>query len=435
MSRFKYNALQNFINDGEKDHPPVFVGRDDIFKNILTKARRTGERKTSIPGNTTVIQGAPGAGKSSILGYLTRLNVADNEPKALSISSVELEENFPDILLAIAALGRTDKSKLKNMALKTAQSAGGLALLDVLGLIDLNLQNLKGLFQSHDIRNIGSLHKAFPMEQWDTPVIVAVDEAQNLPSGRDSQQARFLRALHEAVTKLPLTLVMAGLGDTRERLQSMGLTQGVHAWSIGGLTQEETDLLTDKWCAHFGIRVGAQRSRIDALIARTDGWPRHVHWAQQALAEVLLQKGVEGQADRIPDWRAVRARSDQLRQGYYNTQYSNVMVESRKLVARVMLEVAQSEQEGAFFEYDEIAGLVEKFAKKDGEPGWRLPKPHDSFSYVTHLIHCGALQQDPDRFAMTCPIPSFQSYILQRGGIDPSTISHPMSPTTLKDDD
>ncbi len=55
MTSFQRDALQNFVDDGEKDHPPVFVGRQDILKHVLTKATRTSARKSGIPGNTTVI--------------------------------------------------------------------------------------------------------------------------------------------------------------------------------------------------------------------------------------------------------------------------------------------------------------------------------------------------------------------------------------------
>ncbi|MCY4300180.1 MAG: hypothetical protein OXC68_00390 [Aestuariivita sp.] len=418
MSKFRRSELQNFVDDGAKESPPVFVGRKDIFREISVKIRRTGERKVGIPGNTTVIQGAPGAGKSSILSYLEAQNTDYRAPKTFSVSSIELDQRFPDVLMAIGALGSTRKSKLKTLAVKTAKTVSGLALLDIIGQISMSLQDLKGLFKSCEIENVMSLHDAFPAEEWDTPVIVAVDEIQNLPEGKESKQAKFLQALHEATTKLPLALVVAGLGDTHSVIRSMGLTHGILPHSLGCFTADDISDLTHRWCDHFGIAIGSCRGEIDVLIAKTDGWPRHVHWAQQALAEALLVEGVDGLADRITDWALVYERSHQLRQGYYKTQFSAAMVSSRKLVGRVMLEVAKAGHDGAFFKHDQIVGLVEKFAEEGDEPGWRIPKPHDSFSYVTHLVHCGVLQQDTDTFSMTCPIPSFQRYIVEMGGFE-----------------
>ncbi len=418
MSGLRREHLQHFVNMQEKSYPPVFVGRETIINKILAIAETTRIEATGIPGNTTVIQGAPGSGKSSVLGHLARHNTDDRAPKTLHISSVELDENFTDVLLAIAALGRTDKSKLKYMAMKTTRSVGSLALLDAIGLINMNLQDLKDLFWSHDIQNIMSLHKAFPADQWDTPMIVAIDEAQNLPPGRVSQPAKFLRTLHEAVTKLPLTLVLAGLGDTQSVIRSMGLTHGLRPHPLGCFDAEELDELTGAWCAHFGITVGAQRDRIDRLMSPTDGWPRHVHWAQQALAEALLVPGVDGDADRITDWTTVHHRSDQLRHGYYQTQFSDVMDYSPKLTAQILYDVALAEMQGNILNASQIRKKIKSYCESDRTGDFECPPEHTYAEFITHLIHCGALQQDPDNDGILCPIPSFQSYIIARGGFE-----------------
>ena len=401
----------------------MFVGRQSILNDVLTIAVQTSQERAGIPGNTTVIQGAPGAGKSSVLSELTRFNTDPSEegPKTLHISSVELEENFPDVLMAIGALGRTKKSQLKTHVLKGAQ-LGSLALLDIAGLIDINIQDVKTLFQENEVRNIGALHKAFPVSDWDSAVIVAVDEAQNLPFGRGTPQSNFLRALHEAVTKLPLTLVLAGLGDTQSVIRSMGLTRNQVATRIGGFTPDEQAELTDRWSAHFGITIGNQRGRIDQLMTPTYGWPRHVHCAQQALAEALLVKEVDGQADKIEDWNAVQHRSDRLRHSYYGEQYSNVMKYSSKLTAQVLYEAARADRTGVGLPISQVVDVVETYNGAEPGSAWRVPSEESSHSYVTHLIHCGALEENPETGGLTCPIPSFQNYILCRGGLDPAEL-------------
>ncbi|MCY4305288.1 MAG: hypothetical protein OXC62_11030 [Aestuariivita sp.] len=436
MSGFKREELHRFVKMREKSPPPVFVGRKSILNSIFEIANTTGEEGIGIPGNTTVIQGAPGAGKSSVLHHLEAQNANDKAPKALYVSSVELEELFSDVLMAIATLGYTDRSKLKRLALQTTKSVGSLALLDVIGQISISLKELQGLFKTHDIQNVMSLHKAFPAEEWDTPVIVAIDEAQNFPKKKGTQQSGFLMALHEARTKLPLTLVVAGLGDTHSVIRSMGLTHGVKAHSLGCFNSVELTELTEKWCVHFGIEIGSCQEKMDLLMANTDGWPRHVHWAQRALAEAVLMDGVDGFADRIPNWNAIQSKADTLRRGYYDSQYSDVIDESSKLAGRVMLEIAKREQMGLFFKKDEIVGLVEKFSEENNEPGWRIPKTKDSVSYVTELIHCGALQsQSMDTYdrIVTCPIPSFQSYIIKQGGFDLPVDSDTPSPYSIED--
>ena len=420
MASFQRTALQRFVHLREKSPPPVFVGRQAVVNDILTIAAQTKEEKRGIPGNTTVITGAPGAGKSSVLGELTRFNTDSSEegPKTLHISSVEMEQNMSDILLAIGALGQTPKNRLKSVALKGVQGLGSLALLDVAGLIDVNIQTIKALFREQEIQNIGSLHKVFPASEWDTAVIIAIDEAQNLPSGRGTPQSNCLRALHEAVTKLPLTLVLAGLGDTPSVIRSMGLTRSLQRHTLGCFPLDEQAELTTRWCDHFGITIGACRAQMDDLMTPTDGWPRHVHCAQQSLAEALLVPGVDGHADQIKDWTAVQRRSEALRYSYYETQFSDAMVASRKLVGRVMLDVSRAECAGNGLTFGQVVDAVDTY--NGAQPGseWTLPDNMNARSYVIHLTHCGALQRrsmDPSDHTLSCPVPSFQSYILRRG--------------------
>ncbi|MYB35580.1 MAG: ATP-binding protein [Gammaproteobacteria bacterium] len=422
MTAFLREALQDFVIEGEKSPPPVFIGRQDILGDIFSQAELSGRKGIASPGNTRIIQGAPGAGKSSILSELTAQNLHADFPKTLQVSSIEVCDEFPDVLKAIGALGASPKSKLETMAETTARALGGLAMLDVLGSASLSL-NLSALFQSSDIRTIGSLHKVVPASQWDSPVIVAIDEAQNLPAGHDSVPARFLRAIHEATTKLPITLVLAGLGDTQSHIRSLGLTHGIQAHSLQGFTKEECAELMNGFCDYFGIRVGDCDRQLCALSHAADGWPRHMHWAQQAVAEAVLEPGIDGNLDRIGDWTKVQARSDVLRQGYYNSQFSDEMTFARKLVAQLMLEVGKAQIEGQILQEDEIRNRVRIFIEQDLSGNYELPDGFSPQGFVKHLIHCGALQEDPHNHGMSCPIPSFQSYIIRRGGLDPRQLS------------
>lgn len=227
------------------------------------------------------------------------------------------------------------------------------------------------------------------------------------------------------MTKLPLTLALAGLGETHERIGSMGLTQGVQTRSLGGFTYEETNFLINKWCAHFGIRIGDRRSEIDTLMKTTDGWPRHVHWAQKALAEALLVEGVEGDADRITDWASVQAQSDRLRQGYYNTQYSDVMKRARSLTIKIIWDVAKADAAGKGLSLEDVIEKVDEACNPEQGGTYCMPRGYKEETFVIHLIHCGALDEDPDSGVLTCPIPNFQNYVLHRRGKDPSLLRLP----------
>ena len=419
MDHFKRSALQRFIHLREKSPPPVFVGRQAVIHDILMIANQTRQEKTGIPGNTTVITGAPGAGKSSVLGEIHHRSSDENHVRVFYASESDVIQNLPMVLQSIAYAGMATPAGWRKALVRFGHHwASHLPTVSGFGMT----VDLKRLFTSPPPKNLREIATRYPREMWTSVVILAVDEVQRLPPDQERDHALFLRNIHDAATGLPLTLVLAGLGDTHDRLRSMGLTHGIQPSALGCFSRNELDELTEAWCEHFGIQIGSCRSQIDDLMAPTDGWPRHVHWAQQALAEALLFPGIDGHADRITDWSAVQRRSDTLRYGYYAAQYSRAMVASRTLVGRVMRDVARADRTGNRLTLGQVVDAVDTY--NGAQPGseWTLPDDMTARSYVIHLIHCGALEETPQTGTLSCPIPSFQNYILRRGGIDPTTL-------------
>ena len=86
MMEFDREGLIDFIVGGEKNSPPVFVGRQDVLDDIIEVARWSWSRRDhrqGSPGVTRIVRGAPGAGKNSILGELEkRLNSSEPKPGA-----------------------------------------------------------------------------------------------------------------------------------------------------------------------------------------------------------------------------------------------------------------------------------------------------------------------------------------------------------------
>ena len=422
MTTFQRDALQNFVVDGAKDHPPVFVGREDLIREILTKSRRALERvqagRQVAPGHAIIIQGAPGAGKSSVLHELVSRSDREGVSRTVVISNVDLQQALPDVLQALVFAGTaTPENWLQTLSRYGESWIQKISAVKALGF-GFSLTDSSETARPQDLV---SLKKQVPADMWHVPVIVAVDEAQRLPSGTDTPHALFLQTLHDAGTSLPLTLVCAGLGDTQSRLRGLGLTHGVRAHSLGGLTRDEYTELLPRFCAHFGMKMGACFERVLAVMHTTDGWPRHVHWAQQALAEAVLEPGIAGDLDRITDWDRVQARSDDLRQGYYATQFSDEMDISRKLVARVMCDVGRAQAVGQGLRIDDIHATIRSLSEYGPPNNLKLPEGFSPESFTTHLIHCGALQVNSNR-SLACPIPSFQSYIIRQGELDPDQL-------------
>ncbi len=412
MDSLQREALQNFVDDGEKDHPPVFAGRQDVLQDVLVKARRTGERQGGIPGNTTVIQGAPGAGKSSVLSELEIQAPHVADARVVKISNTDLIKAIPAVTRAIAIASASEPAQWLDLWAR-------------MGSKWIQTLPYQKDFQIPLYTDLTDLQQNRASTAWNAPVIVAVDEVQRLAPDKTATYARFLQQIHDASTGLPVTLVLAGLGDTQSVIRNLGLIRGLQPHSLGCFTPEERVDLTEEWCAHFGIRIGDRWSEIDTLMEATDGWPRHVHWAQQALAEALLVEGVKGNADRIVDWVPVQARSNQLRQGYYNTQYSDVMKYSPKLTGQVLHDVGSAAGTAESLDASQIRQRIRSYCENDQTGDYECPPGQTHATFITHLIHCGALEEDPDTGTLICPIPSFQSYILRRGGKDPSLLLPP----------
>ena len=424
MANFKRSELQHFVDDGEKDHPPVFTGRQDILKHVLTKATRTSARKSGIPGNTTVIQGSPGAGKSSVLSEIDRLSLSANL-RVVKITSGLLQESPPNVLKRIAFAAATEPAKwqaaIQQFGTKWAQRIGRI---EFMGLST----DLASVFTDEPSSSLINLEERLPSDQWESTVILAIDEAQRFTGGYDTPHANVLQTIHDAENvQLPMTLVVAGLGDTQAVIRRMGLTHGISPYSLGCFSLEELNELTEKWCDHFRIKIGSCRSQIDDLMDKTDGWPRHVHWAQQALAEVLLIKGVDGHADQIEDWNAVQRRSDKLRHGYYGSQYSEVMNYSPQLTAQVLKDVGAAQCTRNPLNASQLRQKIKTYCDTSPSGMFECPPEQTAGTFITHLMHCGALEENPETGGLSCSIPSFQNYILQRGGLDPAALEQTLN--------
>ena len=404
---FDESGLRDFTAAGEKSPPPVFVGREGVISDILAAAGRAwgpGGGRRGEPGMTRIVHGAPGSGKSSVLAEIqSRLSGTGNDasPRLLAVSSTRLaaRTGVSRVLAALAAAARTGQSEWLRLGRDVFSRIRS-------GVDGVSVAGTGLAFREKDIADLTALEEALPPSDWRGPVILAVDEAQNLPPDKQTPAAQLLRGIHEADPGLPLTLVLAGLGDTPDVAGRMGLTRVLAQHPLGGLSGEETEELMTGFCRRFGIESGSAENRLAALAEPCEGWPRHLHFALQALGAAALETG--GDIDRI-GWDGVFAAAAASRRAYYRGQQDAAMRESGNLVGAVMFELDRSLSEM------EIISLIQSRAS-DSRPegGWSLPPGNDARAFSRHLVHRGALQTDGDgRFR--CPIPSFRSFLIDEG--------------------
>ena len=354
--------------------------------------------------------GAPGAGKSSILAELEkrlgREERAYGAPRILNLNSADIA-GPEGVLRPLAELVNPDGAgDFLAQYQQTRNVCGDIGLLGV---------SVSGRVETSTIRDTpvpglqaftrwvraGSVNRDLA-----GPVIIAIDEAQLFSQREDSPLARLFQSLHDGTSGLPLTLVLAGLGDTERMASEMGLTRVTKVHGIGRFGAIEVRELMPGFCGHFGISIGSCHERLLDLADPAEGWPRHLHCIQEVLGRALLADGVDGRLDQIEDWETVQENSLRLRDMYYRKQSSKAMVSSQPLVGAIM----ESIREGAW--PDEVKSKIESHLGT--EHGWRLPQAMNVEQYYDHLIHQGALQERDDGTAY-CPIPSFRQYLIRMG--------------------
>ncbi len=257
-------------------------------------------------------------------------------------------------------------------------------------------------------RTIGEMEDRLPPERWQAPLVLAIDEFQTI--GRDDQApvAKLLMSLHEANFNLPVMLVLGGLGNTVDMAREIGLTRGLTTTGIGCLSDGEAKGLIHGWCRHYGMNPHGHARPIKTLVTSTDGWPRHLHFALQALAGTLVQPGVDGRLEHV-DWEDVLASNMQLRQRYYRARMSPQMEESAYLVGAVMRELQEGHGQG------DIIDSIERHAGSRPGSRWRLPEGMTVKGLTSHLIQRGALHRNSDMGTVECPIPGFRTWLINQG--------------------
>ncbi len=413
MNQDQKRKLESFLDQTEGAPPQVFVGRAEVLDDIAKAARQvwkgSGANQHGAGKATRIIQGAPGAGKSSIVHQIRhnpeRLHTESvgKAPLVVALESANIRKPI-NILKPLAE--KIHPSKAQEFMASISQDTGSQAGFDF------------GLFRFTRKKETGIRHQE-PEADWDTfgtwaeqhggfdrPVVLAIDEAQRLDHDRKHPLSKLFQSLH-GNCGLPIALVLAGLSDTEHSARKMGLTRIPHRQkhNIGRFPDHEVQELMQRSCAHFGIDLVGFEDEIARLIEPCDGWPRHLHIVLQALGAEALR--TEGDLGKVA-WERIQAEIRTGRDGYYDGQFSDVMREAKSLTVKVMAELNNRH------EREQIIRLIEE-CRADPQ-NYGFPDKMNAKEFFVHLLHQGALHEESiDRFV--CSIPSFQTYLLEQGGI------------------
>lgn len=414
-------GLKIFVTEQtDKSPPQYFAGRKNIISDIEDACSSSWERHCSGisqgGANTRLYYGAPGAGKTSTLihlhdewregAYITKHSDGTKRsgpaPAMLFSGSGSIMDSLDFFCMKLVDLvnpGRGDE--VFATIHETIRVCGGIDGLFVKGQTEA--EKVKQL----NVIKVGleAVAKALPHSKWKRPVVIGVDETQNLLGDKHSPVGKLLQELHANNQKMPVIVVLAGLSDAVARVKELGLTRlsREHMFSLNCFDREETEELKEGFCRHFQIDLGEQESQFDQMLSATHGWPCHIQNCLYAFAKYYIE--AEGDIDKV-DFYLVELESLRLRTDYYYDRVSTEIRNSVNLLSSVMKNLTEAMSS---WEVIDIIERQSKLAKRRTE---KLPRGMTAEDYFNHLIHCGALQQSKN-YGIDCPIPSFRQFLIK----------------------
>ncbi len=380
-------TLENFSKETGRHLTPFFAGRKDMIQVAMDRRDQVFRKVEAgkpepAEGVTLLFQGAPGAGKTSLLSKI-RQN--------LGVPCITLEVKdlaAPDIML-----------KKIERALETAGIPDApRRMMDALGAISVSVLGGKiSLDPSRLLEAVGMVTKG-------GTIAVFIDEIQNLDPG-NGQAVDCLRTLHEGKHGLPILPVLAGLGNSPIILNKAGISriEPLKGVPVGLLTPDEARESVGSFMKYFKVR-GNVGSWIESVASRSDLWPQHLHNGLRALAEGLVK--TDADIDRI-DGKRVEALQDGYRMESYNARLTSMEIQN---AIYLVAELVDGIPEWGMMRISirkTIIGRGRPLDDPDGEGYW-VSKDTDGF--LDHLVHEGILQDD-GKGMYRCPIPSLRAFL------------------------
>ena len=380
-------GLERFARTEDRELTEFFVGRKEEIRFITNRVgdvaqKQKEQSRRPATGQTVLITGVPGAGKTALMDrLLDQWSVpGGNGPLGLSLDLEDLQ-------------GRDRLAHVISEQLPDSATEIGRSILSSIR-IDIGVASA----------GPGVRERTTSLRHFSRPVVLFIDEVQNLPASRNTPEVQVLRTLHSGRHGAPIVPVLAGLAHTKDFFHDAGISRlgSLSVLPLGPLNPDETAESARKFLDAFRI-AGDRRLWPETIANWSDGWPMHVHNGLRALARELAANG--GDLNRINPL-AVKRRAMELRTGYYRDRTHGEFSAYQRLLARVMEDIRETGNSAS-----ELLGLLTSHGG-DSPAGMA---PRDAFRA---LLSRGLVQRRPgtaaDRFA--CPISSLVSYCVAGTG-------------------
>ncbi|MCY3838569.1 MAG: ATP-binding protein [Gammaproteobacteria bacterium] len=307
---FDYETARAFAESGDRDVARWFAGRDEECERIEQAVRESSDGRDQTVFR--IIQGAPGAGKTSLLTHL-RGQASENR--------IYVPLRHRDLVSTEAVDARIE-TVLKGRDRAWATGARWA------------LQGAGRAFRAGDVADEAARRMRCHLAE-NLELVLTLDEGQAV---RESAH-QVLLDLHATGFGRPCTLLVAGLSHTADVIGSInGISRPSDraVLNLTALSADECAESTREMLAALCVDAESAVCREAELrIARiSHGWPQHLHGAQVALLEQLL--GNDGDLGQV-DYAKVREESDRRRIDYYEARLqSHPLVRNAEFVARIV---------------------------------------------------------------------------------------------------
>lgn len=402
MSR-AHDRLRALLREhGEREEPFAFAGRSELITEMIEVANIMAGRP--LKGQTFVISGAPGAGKTTILNELSKRAGLPS----LVYNKVPPDSDMPNVWNELASILtglsldeirsiRHDQLQL-NLGMSVGIQAGGTATKETVvePALVTSCRRIKELTDK-------------PLRK---PVIVCVDEIQNIREG--SSAADFIEELHTQ-SDIPVLLVCAGLSDSKQRLNEIGVSRSTlkHDTSLSALKPTESREIAEaslkKIAEVAEVESGALIGMFKQGIAEaSDNWPRHLTCYLEGVCEALLER--DPPSIENLDQRQVLEYGDSLRQRYYQNRLT-----ASELPASLLNDLYERIQSNSLSERECVNIMAEAIVHSNDA------HLKESFTGGKHAfeqaLRSGVLTLSEDGLC-EIPIPSLGSFIGDRATVE-----------------
>ena len=377
----------------EHDPNPLFGGRDRIVDAVLRDVERLRHSPGPLKNLSTVLYGAPGAGKSETLLHLRKRMASMSTDK----HPVWAVDGTGDMLRNARAfeirLRRELPALWRDRIWRRAQVSGGfnagVAQLAISQKDDPDLPELARLTTLTDAIN----------DRGKRPTIVLlIDEAQAKLSEAVEIGPTFARPLHDGEIDLKVLPVYAGLGNTLDELWKCGVSR-LEPRRDHLMEPLSRDAVLDM--VRLALRSMTDRSAdtiddwADAIGKDSDGWPKHLSNTLGCVADIAEPR--DWTLDR-DGFAATMESAGRARAKYYNDRLNRVGT------------ALQPEQFSAWADmFDGLEFVTEGTISES----LRIDAP-EAEALARKAVHAGLLEKrDPGCYI--APIPSLVAHIAELG--------------------